>query len=306
MQTKRRFLPDGLGLVMSAAAIWGTIGVATQGIYTVDSTTPLFINLSRMLLATPILLLACWWVVGAKTFAVSRRDLLIMAVSGMLLGISQASYFAAVRATGVTIATLITVCLSPLLVTGLSVLLRFEKVTQKLILALVLALIGTVLLVGVESPDPNYDLGAGILYSLLSAITYAGMIICGRFLANARYHALQVTAISFIFGTALLAVINLVTGAVVIQTGTGALLVVYLAIVPTALAYLLFQMGLRTVSATTASVITLLEPAVASVLAWWLFNEQLAPSGLLGAALLMLSIFLLSVGQESEAIPAEV
>lgn len=286
---------------MSAAIIWGTIGVATQGIYNVDSTTPLFINLMRMLLATPVLLLICWRIVGRKTFDISRRDLVIMAVSGMLLAVSQASYFAAVRETGVTIATLITVCLSPLLVTSLSVVLRFEKLTQKALISLVLALVGAVLLVGIDSPqDPSYDLTAGILYSLLSAATYAGMILCGRFLANSRYHALQITAVSFIFGTLLLLVINLVAGAVVIQTAQGALLVVYLALVPTALAYLLFQMGLRYVTATTASIITLLEPAVAAALAWWLFDERLAASGLIGALLLMLSILLLSVDKPAK------
>lgn len=301
MQTKGQFQMGGLGFVISAAAIWGTIGVATQGIYNVDSTTPLFINLARMLLATPVLLLACWRLIGAKTFDIDRRDLVIMASSGMLLAVSQASYFAAVRATGVTIATLITVCLSPILVTSLSVLLRFESLTKKASLALALALIGSVLLVGVDTPsDSGYDLSAGSLYSLLSAMTYAGMIICGRFLANSRYHALQITTVSFIFGLLLLLVINLVAGAVVVQTVQGALLVVYLGLVPTALAYLLFQMGLRYVTATTASIITLLEPAVATVLAWWLFNERLAASGLIGALLLMLSIYLLSVDKPAE------
>jgi hypothetical protein len=39
--------------VTGAAVIWGTIGVATQAIDTLDNATSLFVNLARMLIATP-------------------------------------------------------------------------------------------------------------------------------------------------------------------------------------------------------------------------------------------------------------
>jgi DME family drug/metabolite transporter len=50
---------------------------------------------------------------------------------------------------------------------------------------------------------------------------------------------------------------------------------------------------MRTIPATVASVVTLLEPATATVLAWVLFGERLGPGGapgllLLGGALALL------------------
>jgi DME family drug/metabolite transporter len=122
MRKLQTFQPDGFWLVTGAAILWGTIGVATQAIYNVDTTTSLFINLARMLIATPVLLVACWRVVGLEVFSIQRRDFLIMLLTGVLLAISHAAYFAAIRYTGVTIATLLTLCIAPLVVTCLSVL----------------------------------------------------------------------------------------------------------------------------------------------------------------------------------------
>src|SRR5215831_14990167 len=125
--------PDDLWLVASAAAIWGTIGVATKTIYNIDSTTSLFINLARMLIATPVLLIVCWRVVGPKMFHIPRRDFLIMLLTGTLLAISQAAYFAGIRYSGVTIATLLTLCITSPIVTCFSVLLKFETLTGRIL-----------------------------------------------------------------------------------------------------------------------------------------------------------------------------
>ena len=161
-------------------------------------------------------------------------------------------------------------------------------------IALVCALLGSVLLVGLHRPEgTQYNVFVGSIFALLSAATYACMIICGRFLAGG-YHALQVTAVTFSVGTIVLAALNLANGMLVVHTAQGWLLVVYLGLVPTALAYWLFQTGLRSVTATAASIVSLLEPMVATLLAWMLFGETLAATGVAGAGLMILSIFLLS------------
>jgi drug/metabolite transporter, DME family len=294
MQKMNAFQPDGFWLVTGAAALWGTIGVATQAIYNIDSTSSLFINLARMLVATPLLLLACWQLVGHKMFQIQRRDLFIMLLSGILLAISHAAYFAAIRYTGVTIATLITICVAPVVVSCLAVMFKLERFNRRLLLALFAALIGTLLLVGFETPKAaQADLLVGTLYALLAALSYGSVIVCGRFLA-ADYHPLQVTSVSFTAGTVLLLIINLANGFGLAHTSQTWFLLLYLGLVPTAFAYWLFQMGLRSVSASAASIIGMLDPLVAALLAWGLFGETLAPSSIIGAILLIFSIFLLS------------
>ena len=78
MRKLQAFQPDGFWLVTGAAILWGTIGVATKAIYNNDSTTTLFLNLARMLIATPVLLVACWRAIGRETFSIPRRDFLTL------------------------------------------------------------------------------------------------------------------------------------------------------------------------------------------------------------------------------------
>lgn len=297
------FQPDGLWLVTVAAITWGTIGVAIQAIYNTDNTTSLFINLARMLIATPVLAAACWRVIGRAMFNIQRRDFWIMLLTGALLALSQAAYFVAIRYTGVTIATLLTICIAPLLVTCLSVLLKFETLSRRIVITLICALAGSVLLVGFHSPEGKHDqLLLGTIFSLIAAVSYASVIICGRFLA-ADYHPLQVTALTFGVGTFVLVLINLASGMVTVHTMQGWLLLLYLGLVPTAFAYWIFQMGLRSVSATVASIVSMLDPLVAALLAWGLLGETLATTGIVGAGLLILSIFLLSGGRRESTPP---
>jgi drug/metabolite transporter, DME family len=293
MQAIQKFQPQGLWLVISAASIWGTIGVVIQAIYNTDTTTSLFINLARLLIATPVLLAIGWRVMGSAMFRIQRRDALVMVIQGVLLALSHAAYFSGIRYAGVSVTTLLTVCLSPLIVSVLSVLFRLDVFTKRMGVAMVLALVGAGLLVGWHTPsDSQTNLGLGMLFSVMAALSYGGSLLCGRFLAN-DYPSIQVTAISFSAGTVLLLILNVLNGMVTVHTAQGWLLVAYLGLVPTAFAYWLFQVGLRSVSATSASIITLLEPFVATILAWMLFGETLAVTGIIGAALLLFSIFLL-------------
>jgi drug/metabolite transporter, DME family len=294
MHTTFRTGRGGLWLIITASSLWGTVGIATQAIFSSDNTTSLFINLMRLLISAPILLYAAWRAVGPRLLRLRRRDLGLMMLNGALIAMSQAAYFASIRAAGVTVATLLAVAASPVAVTCLSVLLRLERPTRITAMAIVCAVIGAVLLVGLGTQEtPGQDMLAGALFAIACAVTYACSLLCGRFLA-ADYHPSQVLAITMCAGTVVLLAVNLLAGFQPIHTLEGWLAVVYLGLVPTALAYWMIQAGLRTVSATTTSVVTLLEPLVAALLAWALFGERLGAAGILGAALLVGAILMLS------------
>ena len=72
-------------------------------------------------------------------------------------------------------------------------------------------------------------------------------------------------------------------------------LFLYLGLVPTALAYGLFTVGLRRIPATVAGITTLLEPLTAATLGVLLFGERLGVAGAVGALLLLAAIALLAV-----------
>jgi DME family drug/metabolite transporter len=69
----------------------------------------------------------------------------------------------------------------------------------------------------------------------------------------------------------------------------------FLALVPTALGHGLFGRGLGSMSASTATVLSLFEPVVATVLAIVFVGEQLSSPGWLGLAAILLGLLVLSL-----------
>jgi DME family drug/metabolite transporter len=71
-------------------------------------------------------------------------------------------------------------------------------------------------------------------------------------------------------------------------------LIVAVGILPTALAYSVYLTGLRYIEATKASVYAITEPVTAALLAFYFFQETLTYQALLGFALIIGSILLIS------------
>jgi DME family drug/metabolite transporter len=134
---------------------------------------------------------------------------------------------------------------------------------------------------------------AGVGWALGSALSFSSMVIISRDLAG-RYHPVQPYAIGLGFGALLLLVVAGAGRSLVLTYSPGGwALLIYLALVPTALAFGLFLTGIRHTPATVASIAALLEPLTSTLLAWVLFNEQLGPPGVVGAGLLCGAILLL-------------
>jgi DME family drug/metabolite transporter len=285
----------GLGLIAFAATLWGTVGVASQGVYRVSATTPLSIGFFRLVIAAPLLLIACFFLLGRRSWQITRRDAGVMAIIGAMLALYQVCFFTAIVNTGVTIATLVTLCTAPIMAAVLSAIFTRERLNRTIVMSLTGALLGTLLLVGIpESGAAGDHLITGVLFALGSAFGYAIVAICGR-LVSKKAHPLQTNAIAFGTGALLLLVLTLPTGGPLLSYPTeGWLLLIYLGAVPSALGYVLFFRGMQVTSATVATLITLVEPLTATLLAWWLFKEQLGPFGFVGAGLLIGSLLLLA------------
>lgn len=288
----------GLAAILIASVLWGTVGIATRAIYGLADTNPLSVGFYRLAFATPALLLACWLTLGRQTWRVTRRDLGLMLLIGAAMALYQVCYFAAIERVGVTVAVLVALCTAPVMIALLAALLLGERLTVAALLALVCALGGTTLLVGApaEGVASGWTMIAGVGLALGAAFGYAVIAICSRVLAG-RYHPLQPISIGFAAGAALLLPFTLAAGLTVAYPPLAWALLLHLGLVPTALGYLLFLWGIRHTTATTAGIVSLIEPLVSTLLAWALFGERLGPFGMLGAALLLGAIHLLYRGE---------
>lgn len=290
----------GLLMILLAAILWGTVGISVQSLYTLTETNPLSIGFFRLAISVPVLFFACALTLGWRMFQVARRDLTLMLLVGAMTAFYQVSYFAAISRLGVAAATLITLCTAPILVALLASILLHELPTTEIVLAGICAIGGTVLLVNVPSEPVAQRSFLGVVLALCSALNYALVTLCSRTLAR-RYHPLQSLTVGFTAGAVFLLPITLAAGLVVRYPLVGWMSLLYLGIVTTVLAYLLFFCGIRHTPATVASIATLLEPLTSTVLAWWLLHEQLGSSGILGAALLLISVGLLYRNQRQSA-----
>jgi drug/metabolite transporter, DME family len=293
----------GLGFVVLAGILWGTSGPASKAIYGLVDINPLTIVTARNVVAAPILLLVARWGAAGRTRTIARRDLLLMLLVGVALGLSDSCYYAAIAHVGVVIATLVTVCTTPVLVCLLSALLLRERLTPAVGAALACALLGTVLLVGVGQPGAGVPASvdpAGILFSLGSALGFATFIMTSRALAS-RYDPLQSIAVGATAAALLLVAVSAVAAVPTFRYPLPAwALLAFLGLVPSALAYAVFFHGMQTAGASEASIATLAEPLTSTVLALVLFHEQLGPLALLGAALLIaVLVFLYQAGPSS-------
>jgi drug/metabolite transporter, DME family len=290
----------GMLMILLAAVMWGTVGVATKGIYGLAATNALSIGFFRLAFAMPALLLACWVALGRRAFHIARRDLVVMMLIGIAMALYQVCYFAAIARVGVAIAVLVTLCTAPVMVALLSALFLRERLTKMVLLALACALAGTVMLIWTEPGGQSRASLGGVLLALASAFGYTIITLCSRRLAG-RYHPLQPITVGFIAGALMLLPFALITGLVAAYPLAGWALLLHLGLIPTALAYVLFLAGIRHTTATVASVVTLIEPLASTLLAWLLFGERLGPLGALGAALLLGAIGLLYRGDSRRA-----
>jgi DME family drug/metabolite transporter len=283
-------------LVLGAGILWGTTGVAAQ--LALDATTLDVFGL--VWLRSAVAALACLAIAGAdlrhEIRRSSRGDLVLMGAIGIVLLLSQGFYIGAVESIGVTAATLIALCVPPVLVAVVSTLAFGETMSGPVLAALVGALVGTVLLVGAPGPATGTPGGGplpGVLLALGAAVAIATHTLGSRRLAG-RHRALVPPAVGFAVAVLLSAPLAVGRGIPLALSLEGWLLVLYLGVAPAALASLMFQRGLRHVPASTATIVILVEPLTAALLAWVLFDERLGPLGLLGGALLIAAILVLT------------
>src|SRR5437899_2813664 len=126
--------------------------------------------------------------------------------------------------------------------------------------------------------------GAGVSYAVY-AVAAKGLLT--------RIAPLPVAAMTFFLAAVFLAPVLLGERAPLRLLATGWPLLLYLGMGPTAVAYVLFTVGLRRVPATVAGIVSLIEPLTATLLGVVAFGESLGPLGVAGPVLLLASLGLL-------------
>ncbi len=293
MISRRSSTAYGMALLVGTGVLWGTIGPVSKEITLHSSLDAVSITWLRTLIASPICLLAAWQALGSRMFSAARADQVRMIALGAVLIFYQWSYLASIDRIGVSAATLISLCGAPVIVAVASGFLLGEQLTRRVWLALAGAIAGSILIIGRPETGDGVNTAAGVALAIACAAGIATHAMGLRSIAN-RVHPLQPLAYGFPVGAILFAPVALSLGVSFDQSARTWLLLLFLGLVPSSIAYLFYQRGLQAVPASVASIVTMIEPLIAAVLAWIMFDERLGFLGWIGGAILLASIWLLS------------
>lgn len=286
------------GGVLLAGALWGGGALVAQ--FAIErGLAPHNLALARFALGLPLLL---WWHWrraapqhrAPASRALRRHDRALIAGVGVAMAMSVTCWFAGIAVLGAALPTVISVCCAPLVVTLISVLRGYERVTPGVLCALAMSL-GGVLLIALPSAElalPAHFLG-GVAWSLASAGLHA-LVVLGHARMPSRVPAVSAAAGSMAAAALCMTAVAAAQGLQWPRSAAVWWSVAYTGVVTTSLAYLLFAWGARRLGPTAAGVCTLVEPLVATWLAAWLLGETLSGRQWLGAVLLGGAMLLLS------------
>ncbi|MBQ0746085.1 MAG: DMT family transporter [Marinobacter sp.] len=309
----------GALLIALAALLWATTGIVAKSLFTGTELQAITLAFLRLATALPF-----FWLLmrreqqqlrnadanapGSSLRQLNLRSLVPLAALGLFQAIYQGSYLLAVDLTGAGIATLIALCLPPVLVVILAAPLLGEKPGLVTIMALITAVIGTTMLVLSDMDTSGTLRLAGILMALLAALVYTGFTLTSRYSSTGT--SVFTTAFICFFTAALilLPVVVLSGGFEGIQELELRhwLMVAFIGIVPTCIGYVCFFAGMKTTPATLSSIIVTLEPLFVALLAWIILEEVLGPIGIAGALILTAAVIVASLyGGKSGAAPKD-
>ncbi len=282
-------------LILSAGTLWGTMGIFVRKLSAFQFTS-IQIAALRIVVGSVILL--------AVTAALNRDKLKIrLRDAGWFLAMGLCSillfticYFQAISLASLSVAAIL-LYTAPIMVMLMSLVLFHEKMTKRKFLALLMAFLGCVLVSGIGR-DSRIS-AAAIGFGLASAFGYGLYSILGTFVLR-RYHPITVTTYSFLcagIGALLIShptdILRKIQAA---QNPANVVLLIFLtAIVTAVLPYLAYTIGLSFVKASSSSIMASIEPVVATIAGFVIFQEKLTVFSLIGIALVIAAILTLNL-----------
>ena len=280
----------GLTLVVLATAFWASSGILISGIVADTGITSVGLAFWRDLF-TFFTLGAVLLVTDRKAFRIQRVDIPWLGALGALsIGLFHIMWNYAVLANGVSIATIIQ-CNAPIFVTFMSALVFGEKLTRQKILALVSAVVGTILITDISQVSTNSVTSMGLIVGLGSAIAYGTFSLFSKKLRG-DYKPLTILFYVFAFASLTLLPIEAVArDPFPIKAGFQlAILIAF----PTIIGFGLYSQGLKYLDAGVASITAMTEIPFASVFAFFFLAERLSFIQILGGLFVVFGVVLVT------------
>ncbi|MEE4592631.1 DMT family transporter [Streptomyces sp. DSM 41524] len=284
--------------MLAASVLWGTTGTAATfapdvGPLAIGAVAMGLGGLLQALVAAPRI------VHQAPRLRARRGTVLLGAVA---VAAYPLAFYSAMHLAGVAVGTVVSIGMAPPASAVIERVMDRRRLTRRWQLGAALGLLGTLLLCagqaagapgGAERTSTAATvLGVGL--GLVAATTYAAYSWAAHRLITQGVASRAAMGAVFGVGGLLLVPVLLVTGAPLLDSGSNVAVGAYMALVPMFAGYVLFGWGLAHVPASTATTLSLLEPAVAAVLAVLVIGERLPAVGWGGIALVLACLAVLT------------
>ena len=274
----------GIILIAISAASFGTLAIFGRYAYAenIDTFTLLFLRFGfSASFMTWILILR------KEPFPRGRVLAQLIGMGGIGYAGQSFLYLTAIKYASAGLVALL-LYLYPFFVAILSMIFLKEKLTRTKAIALVIALCGTALTVG---PVSGQLIGA--VMAIVAALGYSIYIIVG---ANVMKHVspFQSSTVIFTSASVVYGVLTFSNGIHLPQTNFGWMVIAGIVVVSTIIPVTTFLAGLERVGPTNAAMLSTVEPIVTVLLAIILFGDKLLPIVLIGGALILIAVVILT------------
>ncbi|MDW1521512.1 EamA family transporter [Vibrio sp. Vb5032] len=294
---KKHFTDYQLGTlsILFASTLWGTTGTAASLAPDISA-----LAIGAFSMGIGGFMQAC---LSAKSLKRDFRKVVhkkkTLLVSIIALATYPLAFYSSMRFAGVAIGTVISISTAPFFSALLECLFsRNQTITKRWMMSFAIGVIGITLLLASESSANSlfdHDMKHwGVLLGLLAGLTYA--IYSWGVKAMIDHGIESQTAMGSVFGIGgvLLLPTLFITGDNLFASSTNTTVMLYMALIPMGLGYVAFGFGLRFVTASGASILTLFEPVIAAALAVAIVGEEISFIGWVGITLTLVCLFLQS------------
>ena len=269
--------------LMLSMFIFGTIGIFVRHIAMPSS----MIALCRGVIGTVFLLL----VTRAKGSRIStqavRKNIVLLIISGGLIGFNWIMLFEAYRYTTVATATL---CyyLAPVFMILASPLVLRERLTIKRLLCAAVALFGMVFVSGVpESGLPSVSEARGIVLGVGAAVFYATVILLNKKMKDIGSYDMTIVQLGVSAVVVLPYVLATVDASQIHVSGLSLILLLVMGVVHTGFAYAMYFGSVGSLKGQTVAIYSYIDPVVAIILSAVLLREGMSLWSAIGAVLVL-------------------
>lgn len=285
------------GLLALMVFLWSANFVVAK--WVLREFPPLLLSGLRVAIAG-VVITPVYWLQARRTAgdAWGLRDLPVLLYLGVFgVALNQLFFVLGVSMTSVAHAAFI-IAITPILVLIIAALMKLERISRKKVAGMSLAVCGVAILNVFPPPNGPRPSALGDLFIFLAGLTFALFTVVGK-RATQKHNPVTVTSFAYVGGAIALAPLTLWQGtrfAFEHVTTSAWVGLVYMAVFPSVVCYLIYYYALSHISASRVASLSYLQPLIATGLAILLLGEHVTLPLVAGGSVIFAGVYLTESG----------